>query len=136
MSFGITILFEKPPEQPKERYRWINVVVADPYGIKDHAGNEMVVPYVDPPPGGYGYNYADQSSYYWDDVDFAGGRLSYRVDYNWEGDTFRFRDVPNDTQLKPGESVDFRTCLVDTYMRDREIKCVNWKLMNGKIYPR
>ena len=135
LTTGIEIHFQAPDTiTDKSQYRWTNVVLEDPAGApKDCIGNKPQVPYYDPPIGGWGYEcdkgfVGDNSKYYWDDADHVGGRSRHRVNHynNWRKNTFVFKDHPQDFRLKPSERIKFRTCLVDTFNNDRELKCINW----------
>ena len=128
LTTGIHLFWNKPADQPAERYRWTNTVLVDPKGMKDINGRRMVTPYQDPPNGGFEDHIADHSPYYYDDDNCE--ECSVRNKRNYykyiKGNRMEFVDYPNDPRLKPGQKIEFRACVVDTFDNDREIECVNW----------
>ena len=128
LTTGIHLFWSKPAGQPTERYRWTNTVLVDPKGMKDINGRKMVTPYLDPPKGGYKGHIADHSPYYYDDDNCEECSTRNKRNYHkfTKGNRMQFVDYPNDPRLEPGQKIEFRACIVDTYENDREIECVNW----------
>lgn len=133
----ILIKYNKSEFEPRGRYRWINTVTDDPKGAPNvRRGSKPVVPYTDPPAGGWSYDVADDSPYYWDDADCKECRARHRIDHHkvWSNNTFVFEDMPSDHRLEGNESLKFTTCLVDTYRNNKELVCQDWQLnSNGEI---
>lgn len=129
---GIQVDYVRQLEsQPRiEHVRWINTVISDPYEDPMRDGSHS---YIDPvlcgawdvQPG------TDCSKYYWDNADHEGTPSRYKVNHyknNPADNKFRFTDLPNDSRLKAGKPIQFRTCLVDVTNNDKELACVSWNL--------
>jgi hypothetical protein len=103
-----------------DHFDWISVVNHDPVAdlglVLDSNGNPVVVPYLDPPPGGYNYLSADSLPFYWNEVTgFSPG--FYIFDANAGGDQHAsqiaaFEDIPFSLPLGVGQYVGFFTTLV------------------------
>jgi hypothetical protein len=95
-----------------DHFNWYQIITQDPYPPMDTAGNTPVVPYYDPPNGGYGYGSAgtDSYPYYWDEpLPASVNNKPIVVDpYN-----IQFWDYPADPQLNraKNERIDFITYL-------------------------
>lgn len=131
--------FTLPADAQQDQYRYISIVTKDPYGIKTQDGRYLSTRrggYADPPSKGYEYDNADSSIYYWDDRDYSDGRIRHNIrHYKVVSDgKFHFEDVPQDHRLKPGETVDFTTCVVDTLQNNKAIECFDWNLNHRGQY--
>ncbi len=95
-------------------FDWVNYVVNDPHGIKDHQGQSLSTPYNDPPAGGYEYGAADKYPFYWDieTCENCLPRHSAKHPRNRQNSSLTFEDNPSDYRLQKGESVTFITHLV------------------------
>ena len=87
------------------------------------------MPYQDPPNGGFIYEIADFSPFYYDNSDCSECPTSTIVDNHWNEDfsEFVFKDAPIAIGLKPNERVYFRTCLWDTF-ENQSLACEEWYL--------
>jgi hypothetical protein len=97
-----------------ESFNWVSYVEQDPYGIADHRGQLLSLPYNDPPLGGYQYGLADNHPFYWDIEKCQNCHSRYyhkhpRVQQKF---VLTFEDSPSDYRLKPGETINFVTHLV------------------------
>jgi hypothetical protein len=109
------------------KYRWVNVVVGDPYGSPFlHNDTVLNAPYIDPPYKGFRYNKADKSPYYWDDAHFI-GEDAYKINSYTNLGVLKFEDCPNDDRLKEEERINFKTLLVNTD-NDSIVYEFNWYL--------
>ncbi len=108
----------------EDHFNWFQVVVRDNMPPNDANGNPLVPPYVDPPPGGYQGQWADNLPWYWDEgpppkpgepgfenYDPAYDLSSNLVDTNDDGvaDKLNFEDFPWGPE---GTSLEFNTWLV------------------------
>ena len=133
---GIIIQWSAAPGVAKEDYRWRNIVIQDPPGMIDRSYKEVAVPYIDPIPGGWLYEVSDTSEWYWDDNNCVNCLDKHKVANHWNLNKFTFNDVPIDTRLKPGETIEFNTCLVHV-PTNIEVKCFDWFLDHKqRVHPR
>lgn len=51
----------------EDHFNWYQIVIADNMPPRDARGNTLTPPYVDPPPGGYSNQWADNLPWYWDE---------------------------------------------------------------------
>lgn len=114
-------------------FNWVSYVEADPYGIKDYRGKEMVVPYGDPPPGGYQYDAADVHPFYWDveQCQNCHSRHHHRHPLVRQKHALVFEDSPTDYRLQPGETVDFVTYLVGVKEGRDKSRGFSWDVLTG-----
>lgn len=85
----------------EDHFNWYQIVTADNKPPKDAGGNQIPVPppaYVDPPPGGYSNQWADQLPWYWDETKPAPGTPNYdpnlQLSAQTTADTLKFSDFP------------------------------------------
>ena len=136
LSTGIQITYNYTEKVKPEKYRWVNLVLVDPYSIHNCEGQLQVPPYVDPPFCGMSKTYkrqrADMDIYYYDNSDFKLGSKDHNISYKrFHNNEFtQFRDFPTDPRLQPGEYVEFLTCMVDTEIQEGNdaLGCVTWRL--------
>jgi len=108
----------------EDHFNWYQVVVRDNDPPKDAYGNQLTPPYVDPPPGGYQGQWADDLPWYWDEgtppkpgdpryeeYEPVYDLVNQLSDTNGDGinDKLNFADFP---WGPPGTSLEFNTWLV------------------------
>lgn len=117
-------------------FNWVSYVEQDPYGIADHQGQLLSLPYNDPPLGGYQYAKADNHPFYWDIEKCQNCHSRYyhkhpRVQQKF---VLTFEDSPSDYRLKPGETINFVTHLVGIKQSDSPqwdvLSTFTWQLTN------
>lgn len=100
----------------EDHFNWYQIVTADNKPPKDAGGNQIPVPppaYVDPPPGGYSNQWADNLPWYWDETQPAAGTPNYdpglQLSAQTTADTLKFSDFPGGAA---GTNLSFATWLV------------------------
>lgn len=113
-------------------FDWVNYVVEDPHGIKDHQGESLSTPYNDPPAGGYEYGAADNYPFYWDiePCQNCHSRHNAKHPRNHQRFSLTFEDNPSDYRLKNGESVIFVTHLVGRKTRKSPQDNFQWDILS------
>lgn len=88
-------------------FNWYQVVTKDPFPPKTKGGKDPVVPYVDPPLGGYAYqqNGDDNLPYYYNSSELQLPQIKTT-------NTLNLSDTPTESRLKPGEYLGFTSALV------------------------
>lgn len=86
----------------EDHFNWYQVRVGG--GAAPPAANGVVptIPFVDPPPGGWGYGWADKLPWYWDETAPADGKNpdgtaydpAYQLKNQSAGNTLKFADYP------------------------------------------
>jgi hypothetical protein len=93
----------------EDHFDWYQIVTAAPSPPKDANGNQLTVPWVDPPPGGYqGGDWQDNLPWYWNET-LGPGEKATELSMQTTIDTLKFADFPSN---KPGAIVMFLTWLV------------------------
>ncbi len=115
-----------------DHFNWVNYVEKDPYGITDQAGQQLKIPYNDPPKGGYRYDSADRLPFYWDLVkcDRCKPRHHFQNPHNLSQFELVFEDSPADYRLQPGEAVEFTTHLVGVKQYDLQQQTAEWEILH------
>lgn len=113
-------------------FNWVNYVEKDPHGMTNRQGNLLSPPYIDPPPGGYQYDAADNYPFYWDieQCENCHSRHSYRHPKVKQKFALNFEDSPSDYRLKKGETVEFTTHLVGIIDRNLEQNWFSWDILS------
>jgi hypothetical protein len=95
----------------EDHFNWYQVVTADNGKAVDASGNKLTAPYVDPPPGGYNFQWADNLPWYWDETTAPKGAKnvdpSYYLSNQVTKDTLKFFDNPTSSG-----NISFSTWLV------------------------
>jgi hypothetical protein len=93
----------------EDHFNWYQVVTADNNPPKDMNGNQLMPPYVDPPPGGYqGGDWQDNLPWYFNET-LGPGETTTELSRQSTANMLKFSDFPND---KPGTVLQFSTWLV------------------------
>jgi hypothetical protein len=97
----------------EHHFNWFQVVTADNMPPNDANGNPLMPPYIDPPPGGYSFQWADNVPWYWDEHAPPPGTPNFDpallLSAQSAGAVLNFADFPGGT---PGTNLSFRTWLV------------------------
>jgi hypothetical protein len=100
----------------EDHFNWYQIVTADNFPPKDAKGNQIPVPppaYVDPPPGGYSDQWADNVPWYWDETRPPAGTSNFdpalQLSAQTTADTLKFSDFPGG---QAGTNLSFKTWLV------------------------
>ncbi|MHC4718414.1 MAG: PEP-CTERM sorting domain-containing protein [Planctomycetota bacterium] len=98
----------------EHHFNWGQVVLEDSDPPNDADGNPLVPPYLDPPPGGYENQWADNLPWYWDETEPpdpkpATWEPGYGLSDNTESDKLNFEDYPWGA---PGLHLKFGTFLI------------------------
>jgi PEP-CTERM motif len=105
ISGGFTSTTGKPPSLAaaakacgETQFNWYQVVTADNGKAKNAAGMALTAPYVDPPPGGYNDQWADNLPWYYDMTQPPKGAMNVdpnlQLSKNTTMDTLKFSDFP------------------------------------------
>ncbi len=95
-----------------DHFNWYQVVTNDPYppDAKSNPGVPLIVPYVDPPIGGYSYQTGNDSlPFYWAEGGLA--PQSLQLSTYTTSTSLSFIDYPAESRLQPGEFIGFTTTL-------------------------
>jgi hypothetical protein len=98
----------------EHHFNWGQVVLEDSDPPNDANGNPLVPPYLDPPPGGYENQWADNLPWYWDETDPPDPKPAtwedgYGLSDNTEPNKLSFEDYPWGA---PGLHLKFGTFLI------------------------
>lgn len=105
ISGGFTSTTGKPPSLAdaakacgETQFNWYQVVTADNGKAKDSSGKALTAPYVDPPPGGYSDQWADNLPWYYDMTPPPKGAKdvdpNLQLSKNTTADTLNYSDFP------------------------------------------
>lgn len=100
-------------------FNWTQMVTHDPHPPAQFGmpGVPLTVPYLDPPPLGFGNIFDPSYPFVWTDADLAAGAPCKRMTLSLcftlnDGISFSTYDTPREPLLLPGEYLDFATNLV------------------------
>jgi len=110
-------------------FNWYQVVVDDPYGIKDNSGNMLGLGriYVDPPRSNYPYSKSNGQGnfpYYLDPTDT---RETTQYHLGSGKNRLYFSDIPRELRMKPNKPIKFVTSLVGLKHNDQYDILYTWK---------
>lgn len=86
----------------EDHFNWYQVRIGGDPPPKDAHGNIPTIPFVDPPPGGWDYGWADNLPWYWDETAPANGKNpdgtpydpAYQLKNQTTADTLKYEDFP------------------------------------------
>lgn len=95
----------------EDHFNWYQVVTADNGKAADASGNKLTAPYVDPPPGGYDYLWADNLPWYWNETAAPKGAKNVMPGYQLSDNTTKTALSFSDNPSSSGD-ISFSTWLV------------------------